>query len=497
MEKKNIKDKIFVIISLIAYVGITFVITMFHENWRDEAQSFMIAKNLSFIDIFKQLKYEGHPFVFYYVVRIFTLLGFGYRIVNIISWIVMCIVAYIILTKSPFSKLNKILILLTVPFIYQYVAFGRSYCLITLFTILLAYLYNKKEKHPYIYACLVALLMNTHIIMLGFCLMLVITFYIYDLIFKRKELDKKQMRRYLISLTIILVSTILIVLQFCSTLSLNSYAKVDEQKLEVTKIVKGFNNLVTRYYTYSLTNNEYAAIIMTILILATIICMLKYKTYKETIILFGALGYQIVFFILLGQSKMYILMTFWIVYVFYLWTVFNKQREYSGDEKYKTVTAALVSTTCLLSILYGSFGMVYNDLKYEYSCAGSAAKYIEENIENGSVFICVDDTICGSIIPYLAEDYDFYSLTADSYYKYVNWDENRNTGLKIEEYLNRIEKFLENNKQLENIYIIFNIVPESETYKYLMQKQLIEFEYMDAKSYSEYSENYYIYKIIK
>ena len=497
MEKKNIKDKIFVIVSLIAYIGITFVITMLHENWRDEAQSFMIAKSLSFIDIFKQLKYEGHPFVFYYVVRIFTLLGFGYRIVNIISWIVMCIVAYIILAKSPFSKLNKVLILLTVPFIYQYVAFGRSYCLIALFTILLAYLYNKKEKHPYIYACLIALLMNTHIITLGFCLMLVITFYIYELILKRKELDKKQKRKYLISLGIILIAFILIVLQFCSTLSLNSYAKVDEQKLEISKIVKGCVNLVTYYYTYSLTNNEYAAIVMTILILSTIICMLKYKIYKETIILFGAIGYQMLFFVLLGQAKMYILMTFWIVYVFYLWTVFNKQKDCAGDEKYKTVIAALVSTTCLFSILYGSFGMVYNDLRYEYSGAGSAAKYIEENIPSNSVFICVDDTLCGSIIPYLKDDYKFFSLISNSYYKYVNWDENRNTGLEITEYFDRIDKFIENNKQVENIYIIFNIVPESETYKYLMKKELIRFEYMDIKSYSEYSENYYIYKIIK
>lgn len=76
MNKKNIKDKIFIIISLVVYMIITFIITMHHENWRDEAQSFMIAQNLSFVDIFKQLKYEGHPFVFYYLVKIFTILGF-------------------------------------------------------------------------------------------------------------------------------------------------------------------------------------------------------------------------------------------------------------------------------------------------------------------------------------------------------------------------------------------------------------------------------------
>ena len=301
MEKKNIKDKVFVIVSLVLYIGLTFVITMFHENWRDEAQSFMIAKSLSFTDIFKQLKYEGHPFVFYYIVKIFTLFGCEYRIVNIISWITLSIAAYIILAKSPFNKPTKILILLTVPFIYQYVAFGRSYCLVTLFTILLAYLYDKKEKHPYIYAIIIALLMNTHIIMLGFCLMLAVTFYVYELIFKRKELDLKQKKKYLISLAIILVAAILLVLQFCNTLSLNSYANVEEEKFNIVSTIKECINIITNY-TYALTNNAYAAFIITITIGITIFFTLKLKTYKELLILLGAIRLSNTIFCIIRAS---------------------------------------------------------------------------------------------------------------------------------------------------------------------------------------------------
>ena len=354
MEKKNLKDKIFVIVSLIAYMVITFIITIHHENWRDEAQSFLIAKNLSFFDIFKQLKYEGHPFVFYYIVKLFTLLGFEYRIVNIISWISMSIAAYLILSKSSFKKPTKILILLTVPFIYQYVAFGRSYCLATLLTMLLAYMYDKKEKHPYIYAVLIALLMNTHMFMLGFALMLVITFYIYELILNRKELESKQKKKYLISLVIIAVAIVLLVLQFSSTLTSNSYATIEKEKLDIKIMVEQALKQVIYYYSYAITNNESVTVITTIITFVTIGISLANKTIKEVLILIGAIGYQVLFVALLGQSKIYILMTGFVIYIFYLWIILNKLANISNNKIYKTIVETLFIMTCLISIIFGS-----------------------------------------------------------------------------------------------------------------------------------------------
>ena len=42
------------------YLIISFIIIILHEAWRDEAQSWLIARDLSFIDILKQMKFEGH-----------------------------------------------------------------------------------------------------------------------------------------------------------------------------------------------------------------------------------------------------------------------------------------------------------------------------------------------------------------------------------------------------------------------------------------------------
>lgn len=498
MNKKNIRDKIFILVSLAVYMVITFIITMYHENWRDEAQSWMIAKNLSFVDIFKQLKYEGHPFIFYYIIHIFAELGFEYRIVNMISWIIMSIVAYIILAKSPFNKINKVLILLTLPFIYQYVAFGRSYCLVTLFVILIAYLYNKKEKHPYIYAILISLLMNTHIIMLGFVAMLILTFYVYELIFNRKNLSSEQKKKYIISLVIIFVSALLILFQFYSTLSLNTYTKTFAPREGFTERLEYIIEIVMYLYTYVLTNNIYIAIVATIMIIMTIALTIKFKPGKEILVLLGTIGFQLVFFFKLGESKKYILMTAFLAYIFYLWVILKKNQELNDktNKQYKSAIEITFGVICILSALFGSVKDVWMDLKYEYSSSKSVASYIENNIEEGAVFLCIDDTLCGSIMPYLNDNYYFYSLISDSYYKFVNWDENRNIGIQTPEYISKIQNFLENNRDLEEIYIIFNYCPSDAVYQHLLKEEKIMFEYMAVKSYT-YVENYYIYKIIK
>ncbi len=47
--KKNKKGIIFAL-----YAIITFVLIFFHENWRDEAQAWLIAKNCNIIELFRR-----------------------------------------------------------------------------------------------------------------------------------------------------------------------------------------------------------------------------------------------------------------------------------------------------------------------------------------------------------------------------------------------------------------------------------------------------------
>lgn len=66
------ENKIDIIIFLI-YAIVTFVITIiFHEKWRDEAQAWLIARDLDFWGIIKQMTYEGHPPLWHFILAPFA-----------------------------------------------------------------------------------------------------------------------------------------------------------------------------------------------------------------------------------------------------------------------------------------------------------------------------------------------------------------------------------------------------------------------------------------
>ena len=79
--KENKKDLIIILI----YAIITFIVTIFfHEKWRDEAQAWLLARDLNPIELFKQMKYEGHPPLWHLILMPFAKLGFPYMTINII-----------------------------------------------------------------------------------------------------------------------------------------------------------------------------------------------------------------------------------------------------------------------------------------------------------------------------------------------------------------------------------------------------------------------------
>ena len=96
------RNKINILIMII-YSVFSFIILLFHESWRDEAQSWLIAKDLGFFQILQQMKYEGHFFLWYVILIPFAKLGFPYITIKIVSWVIVSISAWLIIKKSPFK----------------------------------------------------------------------------------------------------------------------------------------------------------------------------------------------------------------------------------------------------------------------------------------------------------------------------------------------------------------------------------------------------------
>lgn len=163
MKDKNISR----IIGYILFVGwllFNGILLILHEPWRDEANVWLMAKELSPIQLFREIKYQGHPCLWYLMVMPIAKIGFPFRMIEVLSLFVMSATAWIFLWKAPFHILTKAVCLFSPVFTYFYSDIARNYCLIAVILVILAWQFPERNKHSVRYGLLLGLLVQTDII---------------------------------------------------------------------------------------------------------------------------------------------------------------------------------------------------------------------------------------------------------------------------------------------------------------------------------------------
>ena len=57
----------------VIYLAAVFFLVSRHENWRDEAQAWLLARDLNVFQLISQMKYEGHPCLWHLILMPFAL----------------------------------------------------------------------------------------------------------------------------------------------------------------------------------------------------------------------------------------------------------------------------------------------------------------------------------------------------------------------------------------------------------------------------------------
>ena len=132
--------------------------------WRDELQSFMLALySSSPWDLFQQLKHEAHPGLWYALLWMVT------RVTSDPVWmqvlhIGLAIGVWVIIYRwSPFTKIEKFLLLLSYFLFWEYFIISRSYVLIALTAFAFLALRDRQPRPDFLLWLLLGLLANTHI----------------------------------------------------------------------------------------------------------------------------------------------------------------------------------------------------------------------------------------------------------------------------------------------------------------------------------------------
>ena len=394
--KKEKKNKIINLIVFILYAIFLIIMALHHEQWRDEAQSWLIAKNLSFIKIISQLKYEAHPFMWYYLLRIFSLLGLKYKYIFIIPVLLNLIATYLLLNKSKFNRITTIIIIFSSTSFFYCGVLARSYSLAYLLVIILSLIYQDRYQKPIYYGLLLFAIMNTHILLLGFIGSLVLID-IYEFI-KNKDNRKP----IIISTSMAIAGAIMIALQFFSTI--NSTGKT----IHFEQLKNIFTQTEQLFMPALYSNIIYAATIITIT--AYLIYLVNKKQIKELIILLCGLGFQILFATMVYNS----VNASSLVYLNILFVLMQ-------TEKINTTTTTITITLFALT-LFATCLITTNDYTKLYSDSKNVAKYIEKNVKKDSKIYCELLDYCAAVNAKKKKNkYHFIDYNTEKEYTYTEY----------------------------------------------------------------------------
>jgi hypothetical protein len=159
--KKNVSFG-FAVFLILLYSVIQVVLLLHHEPWEDEAHTWLVARDLDIISIFKQMAYDGTPALWYMLLVPFAKTGLPYTSEFILHLMIAIAAVTVFILYAPFSKITKVLFIFSYYMAYEYSIIARSYGLSILLLFLIATSYGKRFEHPLWYAFLIFLLFNTN-----------------------------------------------------------------------------------------------------------------------------------------------------------------------------------------------------------------------------------------------------------------------------------------------------------------------------------------------
>ncbi len=458
-EKKNIWV-------LAAFGILTLIGALNHELWFDEIQAWQIVRFNDISGIINQLKYEGHPPLWYFVLYILQKLGLSVEMLPIVSWALSLCTAAVIMEKAPFKFLTKLAIVFSSGLFYFNSVMARPYALIGLLIFIIAWIYPKREKHPIFFGILVALLANTHVMMCGLVGALGI-FMIIDLF---KGFKVRGAKGNILSLTGLLISgvgVITLVLPLLSSLSANSSV---EEKLtfDLFEIVVRLISVFYEAQRNSMAGpNEYISFIAAAFgAVALVVFHLLFRKAGRSFVM---LGLFTVLYTLINTLVYPVCIAnrgavFLLCMAFSLWIAVDEGAEIPrvplvlGKLKkgvnqkifLKTIemfeklfenprkSAEKIIALLMISTVPGGVAYYVSDIIKPFNPYEEAAQWIEENLPEDTVLV-VADFGAECVGAYLPESYRFYSTVYSDFYRYyIHCEEPETTDME------KMKKDLEN-----------------------------------------------------
>lgn len=147
---------------LILFTTIAGLTSFFHEHWSDEAQAWLLARDLSIPGILHQMGYEGSPPLWHLLLWLLIQLHLPFAIMGAVTVLLSAAGMYLWLRYSPLPAAVRYLVPFTFYYLYQYPVVSRSYALSTLLAFAAVAVWRAKPVRIIPLAALLALLAQSN-----------------------------------------------------------------------------------------------------------------------------------------------------------------------------------------------------------------------------------------------------------------------------------------------------------------------------------------------
>ena len=152
------------LIILFLWVIITCPLMLNHTPWFDEAHAWMLAKFMNINNWVDILREEGHPIIWFLILKPFTNLDNLYPYPMLLINYMFCFLSLTVLwKKAPFSPILKCLITFSPLFLYYFPIIARNYSIGILGLFLLSALYKDQLRNPVLYSTIIGITLNTSV----------------------------------------------------------------------------------------------------------------------------------------------------------------------------------------------------------------------------------------------------------------------------------------------------------------------------------------------
>ncbi len=147
----------------LVFLGLLGVGVLRHEMWRDEMDSWSVARNLPVADLVPHLRYLGHPSLWYLLLLPLAALTTSPLAIQGLQTALAAAAGWIWVTRAPFPLLLRGLFLLGYFPLFEYGIKSRPYVLSMLFLFVLCDRVRRGDRHGPLFAIALFLLWQTNL----------------------------------------------------------------------------------------------------------------------------------------------------------------------------------------------------------------------------------------------------------------------------------------------------------------------------------------------